>query len=183
MQDKGSLQEDQADAEEEALQERSGTAGQLASGTQRPQRLAISRGRKLLPNLALAALLGILLLALIFWLGGFQFPFLQPPSNQPTLSLLSSGPYTVGSSIKLHGEKFSRYSIVALLRDGQPATDSNGLRLAVNADGQGTFTTTLPVTPQWGVGDHSIAAEDTTSHQQATLVVVVESTSDSQGSP
>lgn len=183
MQDNESFQEDAVDTEEESLQERAGNAKQASSRTQRPQPLAISRSRKLLPNLALAALLGIILLLLTFWLSGFQLPFLQAPSNQPTLTLLSSGPYTVGSSIKLHGEKFSRYSIVALLRDGQPATDSNGLRLAVNADGQGTFTTTLLITSTWEIGNHILAAEDTASHQRATLVVVVESTSDLRGSP
>lgn len=171
MQDKESLQESPTNAE------------QAASRSRRPKPPAASGSRKLLPNLALAALLGILLLTLLFWLGGFPFPFLQAPADLPTLSLLSSGPYTTGSSMRLHGEKFSRYSIVALLRDGQPAMDSNGLRLAVNADSQGTFTTILPITSAWGIGNHIIAAEDTTNHQSATLVVVVESTSDLIKSP
>ncbi len=179
---KESLQEKPGDAEKATLQEAPGKrrAGSIA---QRPEPLTISRGRKLVPNLALAVLLGILLLALTFWMTGFSFSFLQAPTNQPTLSLLSSSPSTIGSSIKIHGERFSRYAIVALLRDGQPAVDSNGWRLAVNADNTGAFTTTLLITPDWGIGNHTITGEDTTSHQRAVLVVLVESTSDFRGSP
>ncbi len=189
MQDKASdkasresLQENPGDAEKAALQE-APTNRRADDIAQRPEPLTISKGRKLVPNLALAVLLCTLLLALTFWLSGFSFSFLQAPTNQPTLSLLSSSPSTIGSSIRIHGESFSRYAIVALLRDGQPAVDSNGLRLAVNADNTGAFTTTLLITPDWGIGNHTITAEDTTSHQRAALVVVVEGASDFRGSP
>lgn len=148
--------------------------------SRKPREAAIAEGSaatrrvKLFSNLALVALLGIILLTLSFWLGGFHLPFLPATADQPSLSV-SSGPYRVGSSIRLQGVHFSRYTIIALLRDGQPATDSIGMRLAVNSDAQGTFTTTLTITSDWGPGDHIIAAQDTTSGQRAAIDISVDS--------
>jgi|GEM_PF-2328106 len=138
-----------------------------------PQRQAPPRRIKLLTHLALAALLGMLLLTLSLWLGGFHLPFLPATPPQPSLTI-SSGPYRVGAVIKLQGANFSRYTIVALLLDGEPAIDTNGLRQAVNTDDQGAFTATLTITPDWGAGDHIIGAEDTTSRQQALVSITVE---------
>lgn len=141
---------------------------------------AATRRVKLLSNLALSALLGIILLTLSLWLGGFQLPFLPATADQPSLSI-SSGPYRLGSIVSLQGTHFSRYSIIALLRDGQPAIASNGMRLAVNSNAQGAFTTTLTITPDWGPGDHIIAARDTTSGQQATIDISVDKTTSQRG--
>jgi hypothetical protein len=141
---------------------------------------AAARRVKLFSNLALAALLSVILLTLSFWLGGFHLSFLPATADQPSLSI-SSGPYRVGSIVKLQGIHFSRYAIIALLRDGQPATDSNGMRLAVNSDGQGAFKTTLTITPDWSPGDHIIAAQDTTSGQRASIDISVDNTTGQRG--
>lgn len=141
---------------------------------------AAARRVKLFSNLALVALLSIILLTLGFWLGGFYLPFLSATADPPSLSL-SSGPYQVGSVVRLQGVHFSRYTIIALLRDGQPATDSNGRRLAVDSDDQGAFTTTLTITPDWSPGDHIIAAQDTTSGQRAAINISVDNSINQRG--
>lgn len=128
---------------------------------------------KLLSNLALVALLGVILLTLSSWLGGFHLPLLSALPDQPGLSL-SSGPYRVGGRITLQGTHFSRYSIIVLLLDGQPAVDSNGLRQAVDSDGQGAFTAVLTITSAWGSGDHILGAKDTTGGKQVLLTISVE---------
>ncbi len=135
---------------------------------------------KLASNLALIALLGVILLALGFWLSGLRLPFLPTVPDQPSLSL-SSGPYRVGSSITIQGAHFSRFSIIVLLLDGEPATDSSGMRQAVNSDNQGTFTTTLTILPAWGIGDHILGAKDTTSGLEASLDISIERASSYRG--
>ncbi len=143
-----------------------------------PQRQAAPRRIKLLTNLTLAALLGVLLLTLSLWLGGFHLlPFLPATPPQPSLTI-SNGPYKVGSVITLQGANFSRYIIVALLLDGEPAVDSKGLRQAVDSDDQGAFTAALTITPDWGAGDHIVGAEDTTTRQQVFVSIAVEDSLD-----
>ncbi len=139
-----------------------------------PKALALPRRVKLFSNLALAALLGTILLTLSLWLGDFRLPFLPTVPDQPSLSI-SSGPYRVGNTVQLQGRHFSPYTIIVLLLDGQPATDGSGLRLSVDSDAQGTFTTTLLITPDWGLGEHILGAKDTTSGQQALINISVES--------
>src|SRR5579871_6109406 len=78
------------------------------------------RRAALLPHLALAALLGCLLLLLACWLSGGFSAFTFSNSNAPTISLSNQGPYSVGSIIRLEGQGFSHFAIVVLLRDGQP---------------------------------------------------------------
>jgi hypothetical protein len=128
---------------------------------------------KLISNLALTALLGVILLTLSLWLGGIHLPFLPTVPDQPSLSI-SDGPYRVGSIIQLRGAHFSRYAIIVLLRDEQPATDSNGLRQSVDSDGQGAFTATLTLTADWSPGNHILAAKDTSSGQQVSVAISVE---------
>ncbi len=150
--------------------------GNAAEGSRKNnKRFAIQAPAKrieLLPRLALAALLGALLLTLSLWLGGLHLPPISASATQPSLSI-SSGPYRVGSVITLQGKHFSPYAIIVLLVDGQPATDSSGLRLSVNSDAQGDFSATLTITPDWDSGDHIIGAKDTTSGQQVTLDISV----------
>lgn len=132
-----------------------------------------SRRARLLPNLALAALLGCVLLLLVFWLSG-GFPALSfSNSDAPTISLGNEGLYSVGSVVRLEGQGFSHFAIVALLRDGQPATDSSGQRLAVDTDQKGAFSLTLTITPDWGTGDHIITALDTVSQRRASVTLHV----------
>ena len=128
---------------------------------------------KLLSNLALVALLGIILLTLSLWLGGIHLPFLTTVPDQPSLSL-SSGPYHVGSVITLQGAHFSHFAIIAVLLDGQPVVDSNGWRVAVDSDGQGAFRTTLTITSAWSLGDHILTAKDTNNSQRALIDLVIE---------
>lgn len=132
-----------------------------------------SRRARLLPNLLLAALLGCIVLLLMFWLSGGFSSFSLSGSDIPTISLGNAGPYSVGSLIRLDGQRFSHFAIIALLRDGQPATDGNGQRLAVNTDQNGTFSITLVITPDWGAGDHIISALDTVSQQRASVTIHV----------
>ena len=144
--------------------------------TQASERLGLSaraRKVKLLPNLLLAALLGCMVLALAFWLSGGFSSFSLSSSDIPTISLGNAGPYSVGSIIRLEGQRFSHFAIVALLRDGQPATDGNGQRLAVNADQNGAFSINLVITPDWGAGDHIISALDTVNQQRASVTIHV----------
>ncbi len=154
----------------EAMQQRS-----TRIAMQAPTRKVVTtpRGVKLASNLALIALLGVILLALSLWVGGFRLPFLPAIPDQPSLSL-SSGPYRVGGIITIQGAHFSRFSIIVLLLDGEPATDSNGLRQAVNSDSQGAFTATLAITPAWSPGDHILGAKDTTSGLEASLDISIE---------
>ncbi len=134
---------------------------------------ALPRRIRLLTNLALVALLGVILLTLSLWLGGVRLPGFTSIPNQPSLTL-SNGPYHIGSAITLRGEHFSRYAIIVLLLDGQPAVDSNGLRLAVDSDDQGMFVTTLTITPNWNLGRHILGAKDTASSQQALIMLMIE---------
>src|SRR6185437_14178520 len=143
--------------------------GRARIGIYAPGRKVVTapRGVRLASNLALIALLGVILLALGFWLSGLRLPFLPTVPDQPSLSL-SSGPYRVGRVITIQGAHFSHFSIIVLLFDGEPATDSNGLRQAVNSDGQGAFTATLMILPSWSPGDHILGAKDTTSGLEAS---------------
>lgn len=145
--------------------------------TQAPEQPGVSsrlRRVRLLPNILLAALLGCFLLLLAFWLSGGFSSFSLSNSSIPTVSIGNAGPYSVGSSITLEGQGFSHFAIVALLRDGQPATDSNGQRLAVTTDQNGAFSLTLTVTSDWGTGDHIITALDTASQQRASVTIDME---------
>ncbi|HLV98109.1 MAG TPA: hypothetical protein VKT82_05475 [Ktedonobacterales bacterium] len=138
------------------------------------------RGVKFASNLALIALLGVILLALGFWLSGLRLPFLPSIPDQPSLSL-SSGPYRVGSVMTIQGAHFSHFSIIVLLFDGEPATDGTGQRQAVNSDGQGAFTTTLTILPAWGPGDHILGAKDTRSGLEASLDISIEKATSLRG--
>lgn len=150
------------------------------SASPRAKPITTPRRVKLLSNLALVALLGVILLTLSFWLGGSHLPFLSTLPDQPGLSL-SSGPYRVGGRITLQGTHFSRYSIIVLLLDGQPAVDSNGLRQAVDSDSQGAFTAILTITPAWGTGDHILGAKDTASGKQVLLSISIEDAASQRG--
>ncbi len=140
---------------------------------------ARSRRAWLLPNVLLAALAGCIVLLLAFWLSGGFSAFTFSNSNAPTISLSNQGPYPVGSIIRLEGQGFSHFAIVVLLRDGQPATDSNGQRLAVDTDQNGAFSLTLTITRDWGTGDHIISALDTVSQRRASVTIRVENSSKS----
>jgi hypothetical protein len=137
------------------------------------------RSARLLPNLMLAVLLGCLLLLLVFWLSGGFSAFSFSNSAAPTISLGNQGPYSVGSIIRLEGQGFSHFAIVVLLRDGQPATDSNGQRLAVDTDQNGAFSFPLTITPAWETGDHIISALDTMSQRRASVTIHVGNSSGS----
>lgn len=141
--------------------------------SEKPDLSARSRRTRLLPNLLLAALLGCVVLLLTFWLSGGFSTFSLSGSDIPTISLGNAGPYSVGSLIRLEGQRFSHFAIVALLRDGQPATDGKGQRLAVNTDQNGAFSITLVITPDWRAGDHIISALDTVSQQRASVTIHV----------
>ncbi len=133
------------------------------------------RGVKLFSNLALVGLLGVILLSLSLWMGGMRLPLLPIIPQQPTISL-SSGPYYIGDVLTIQGAYFTRFSIIVLLLDDQPITDSNGLRQAIDSDSQGAFTTTLTILPTWSPGDHILAAKDTTSGEEASLDITIEKT-------
>ena len=153
------------------------SATQALAQSATPARL---RRATLLPNLALAALLGCLLLLLVFWLSGGFSAFSFTNIDAPTIALGNQGPYSIGSSIRLEGQRFSHFAIVALLHDGQPATDGNGQRLAADTDQNGTFSLPLTILPDWGAGDHIITALDTVSQSRASVTIHVVNTS---GSP
>ncbi len=134
----------------------------------------LGRRRPLLPNLVLAGVIGALVLVFALWLGGGRLGLFPDSTIQPSLTITSPGPYTVGGSVTLRGDHFSKYSLIALLRDGQPATDAQGLRQAVESDDQGRFTISLPITSDWRSGAHILSAEDTTSQQRASISLQVE---------
>ena len=165
----------EAEPETRASADPAGVVGALSPLRQQEQQ--ITRRARLLPNVILAGLLGAILLVLALWLGGLRLGFLPATPNQPQLLLSAPGLYLLGSSVTLRGEQFAPFGLVALLRDGQPATDTQGLRLAVMSDKNGAFTVTLPITPDWHAGEHIIGAEDTTTHQRAAILIQVENTS------
>ena len=131
---------------------------------------------KLLSNLALVALLGVILLALSLWLGGLQLSSLPAIPVRPSISV-NDGPYRIGDTITLQGVHFSHFAIVAFLLDGQPLVDGNGLHQAADSDGQGIFTATLTITAAWSPGDHILAAQDTSDNKQAAVTITVENAS------
>jgi hypothetical protein len=135
---------------------------------------AIGRRKHLLPNLALAGIIGALVLVFALWLGSGRLGLFPDPATQPTLTITSPGPYTIGGSVTLRGDHFSPNSLIALLRDGQPATDAQGQRQAVETDTAGRFTATLPITPNWRSGIHVLSATDTTSQQRASVSLQIE---------
>ncbi|HEY7356134.1 MAG TPA: hypothetical protein VH590_06690 [Ktedonobacterales bacterium] len=134
---------------------------------------AVGRRRNLLPNLALAGVIGALVLVFALWLGGGRLGLFPDTSNQPMLTITSSGPYIVGGSVTLRGERFSPNSLIAILRDGEPAADAQGLRQAVETDPKGSFTITLPITADWQSGEHVLSARDTTSQQRASVSIQI----------
>jgi len=144
----------------------------------RPDALPLSRRAKILPNLVLAALVGIILLLLGLWLWGFP-PTSSNSLNQPSLHISNRGPFTIGSTIVLQGQHFSQYTIVALLLDGHPALDSNGQRLALTSDEHGSFSATLLISSAWGTGDHILSAIDTKSQQSAAVALQIVSSTTS----
>jgi hypothetical protein len=169
-------------AKEEHIQGGSAQRSRQQVAMQAPtiKSITIPRRVKLVSNLALVALLGVILLTLSLWLGGLRLPFLPTVPNRPSLSI-NSGPYRVGGTLTLQGTHFSPYSIIAVLLDGQPVVDSNGLRLAVDSDGQGSFTTTLTITPAWRPGDHILGAKDTTTGQEAQIDLSIEKATGQRG--
>ncbi len=134
---------------------------------------AVGRRRHLLPNLALAGVIGALILVFALWLSGGRLGLFPDTSNQPMLTITSPGPYIVGGSVTLRGARFSPNSLIAILLDSQPATDAQGLRQAVETDAKGSFTVTLPISADWRSGDHVLSARDTTSQQRASVSIQI----------
>ena len=143
----------------------------------------LSSGKRALPNLILAGMIGALLLVFAFWLSGGHLGLFPDSSTAPRLLLTSLGPYTVGTTLLLRGDHFSPNSLIVLVRDGQPATDAQGRRQALDTDAQGAFTWELGITADWQVGDHLLTAEDTFTQQRASVSVEIVAASSFQQLP
>jgi hypothetical protein len=95
----------------------------------------------------------------------------------PTITLTSSY-HALGlpagantTTISVHGQHFSRNEAIIFFLDGGQLTDLP----PVGSDGNGSFTTTLPVGKAWSTGKHILTARDSDHYltqQGATLVIV-----------
>lgn len=92
------------------------------------------------------------------------------PAVTPHLQLLSKSPLTSGQAISLRGQGFSPNGRVTLTHDhGLPCVPPT-----VQADARGSFTVTLQATGvSWGAGTHHIQAYDTRSKRQASLSLLI----------
>ncbi len=98
----------------------------------------------------------------------------QVTSHNTTLALqITPSTVALGAVITVRGTNFSPHTPIGLTRDAAiPAVDT-GDRTITQANGQGNFTDTLLVTPDWQAGPHIIRAEDAHLHKSAAFAILV----------
>jgi hypothetical protein len=96
----------------------------------------------------------------------------NPKNNGPSL-LVSPHEVAIGATLSLRGQRFAPGGQVGLTRDiAIPILDTASASV-VRADGQGLFSDTVVVQADWGVGAHTIGAEDAISHKITSYPILV----------
>lgn len=95
-------------------------------------------------------------------------------THTTALSLqVSPSSVSVGATVLLKGVNFSPYGNISLSRDNAiPIVDTGDASLT-DADGQGNFSDTVAIAPDWGAGQHTINAEDAARHKVASFSLLV----------
>ncbi len=79
----------------------------------------------------------------------------------------------VGATVVLKGVHFSPHGRISLSRDNAiPIVDTSDASMT-EADGQGNFSDTVAILPDWGPGQHMINAEDAIRHKVASFSILV----------
>ncbi|QBD80407.1 choice-of-anchor D domain-containing protein [Ktedonosporobacter rubrisoli] len=79
----------------------------------------------------------------------------------------------IGATMTLRGANFSSQGHIGLTRDNSiPVVDTSG-SVIISADGNGKFTDTITVGPDWEAGPHTINAEDAATHKIASFPILV----------
>ncbi len=80
---------------------------------------------------------------------------------------------SVGATVLLKGVNFSPYGNISLSRDNSIPIVDTGDASMTDADGQGNFSDTVAIAPDWGAGQHTINAEDAARHKVASFSLLV----------
>ncbi len=86
---------------------------------------------------------------------------------------VSPGSVSVGATVLLKGVNFSPRGHISLSRDNSISivdTDDDSI---TDADGQGNFSDTVAIPPDWGAGQHTINAEDLARHKVTSFSLLV----------
>lgn len=86
---------------------------------------------------------------------------------------VTPGDVSIGATMTLRGTNFTPRGHIGLTRDSSiQLTDTGGQRI-IQADDQGNFSDTVVVGQDWGLGSHTIGAEDATTHKIASFPIRV----------
>ena len=86
---------------------------------------------------------------------------------------VTPGDVAVGATVNLRGSGFSPRVQVGFTRDAAiPVVDTNGMTI-ITTDGDGSFTDTVIVGPDWVNGAHTINAEDAVTHKLTSSPIQV----------
>lgn len=101
----------------------------------------------------------------------------QPAAGQsPTLRIAGAPSTTVkiGQKLQIAGSNFGPHDAINFLLDATtPITGADGKPLGAQADAQGTFEVTIPITHDWPIGAHSIQAVDSAARQSSYLNIQI----------
>jgi Viral BACON domain len=86
---------------------------------------------------------------------------------------VSPSSVSVGATAILKGVNFSPYGNISLSRDNSIPIVDTGDASMTDADGQGNFSDTVAIAPDWGSGQHTINAEDAARHKVASFSILV----------
>ena len=94
-------------------------------------------------------------------------------ASSNTFTLLASPQnVVVGSTVTLRGSNFTPHGRIGLTRDNSiPIVDTGG-SVIIAADANGNFADTI-ITGEWGNGQHTLYAEDATTHRTASFAINV----------
>ncbi len=101
----------------------------------------------------------------------------QPAAGQsPTLRIVGATSTTVkiGQKLQIAGSHFGPHDAITFLLDTTtPINGANGKTLSVQADAQGAFDVTIPITGDWPTGARSIQAVDSAAQLSGYLNIQV----------
>ena len=86
---------------------------------------------------------------------------------------ITPGDVAVGATMTLRGTNFTPHGRIGLTRDSSVPVADTGGQVVIEADAAGNFSDTAIVGQDWGIGSHTINAEDATTHKIATFPIRV----------
>src|SRR5581483_695400 len=86
---------------------------------------------------------------------------------------ITPGDVAVGATMTLRGTNFTPHGRIGLTRDSSVPVADTGGQVVIEADDAGNFSDTAIVGQDWGIGSHTINAEDATTHKIATFPIRV----------